>query len=136
LAPLIGQWCVRSLAPRDPLDSPATPAAVRFKTAQGSSRGSRAHGGVEIWGHQSPQWLPWGPTPLHKPPLAWVRWREVLVATLKVAHSEIAAEKCRGEARLFAPLGCPSFPSPPKRPKGREDGKGAVINGHPTQVGS
>jgi hypothetical protein len=36
-------------------------------------------------------------------------WREGLVATLKVAHSEIAAEKCRGEAHSFATLGCPIF---------------------------
>jgi hypothetical protein len=59
------------------------------------------------------------------------------VATLKVAHSEIPAEKCRGEAHLFATLdSCPIFLRLPKRPKGatgiaRVLGRGRMVRGTP-----
>jgi hypothetical protein len=58
-----------------------------------------------------------GPTPLQKARLLR-SLGEGLVAILKVAPSELPAEKCRGEAHSFASLAARSSLRLPNRPKG------------------
>ncbi len=42
-------------------------------------------------------------------PARYAFWREGLMATLKVAHSELPTRNAEGEAHLFVTLCCPSF---------------------------
>jgi hypothetical protein len=94
----------RSVAPAlprptsDPLDSLATSATVRFKTAQGSSRGSRVHGLSRCETKSVPR-LFGAPHSSAESRPRYAFWREGLVATLKVAQAELPSRNA--EERLI-----------------------------------